>query len=177
MKKIAEHYIQKIIPSSVFLSKNPVKDSSLLFPEFRGKLQKSIDEYTVKYPGTIPVIVESYRSQSLQLQYYNSGASKIKTNGMHHYGIAVDIGFMVNGKFTYNGDYKYLRSLHTKNGLFLLGLWDAGHVQFIPATATDQNSLRNTVNQAVRKFQAENNLSVDGIIGKYTIAKAKEKFN
>lgn len=174
---IAEHYLRRLITGANFFSTKPIKDTALLFPPFLQLLQKSIDKFNVKYPAVKVVYVETYRSNALQLQHYNNGASGIKKNGMHHYGIAADLAFNINGKFTYNGDYKYLRECHTAAGLHLLGAWDIGHVQYIPANANDQAALRLTVNNAVKAFQRKHGLTADGIAGPKTIAKAKEVYS
>lgn len=174
MKKIAEHYLSKVITSPFYNSPNPVKDFSILFPEFRDKLSTSIYKFHQKYLDVEIVFVETYRSNILQLQHYNNGASQIKKNGMHHYAIATDIAFKINGKFTYNGDYKFLRQCHEEAGLYLLGLWDIGHVQGIPVSK--QGELRKIVDSVICDFQKANGLVVDGIVGKKTIAKAKGVF-
>jgi hypothetical protein len=174
MKDIANFYVQTLIKSDKYNSPNPCKDETLLVPDFLDKLKASINNFNVKYSDVEVIFVETYRSNALQLIHFNNGASKIRKNGMHHYGIAVDVAFKINGKFTYNGDYKYLRECHTEQGLNLLGAWDIGHVQYVPVS--EQQVLRNVVEQAVRKFQRDNGLVVDGEVGKKTIAKAKELY-
>jgi hypothetical protein len=37
------------------------------------------------------MIYETYRSRERQLALFNSGASKLRTIGVHHYGLACDI--------------------------------------------------------------------------------------
>lgn len=170
-KDMADWYLRKVITSDFYLSKSPVKDTAILYKPFYDLVVDAITLFEQAYDYDV-VIVETYRSNTLQLQYYNNGASKIKKNGMHHYSIAVDLAFKINGTFSYNGDYKYLRECLSGVGLNLLGLWDQGHVQFIPVA--DQTKLRNMVDVTIRQFQKENGLQIDGIIGKHTIAKAKE---
>lgn len=175
MKAIADFYIKSLIKSDKYFSPNPVKDETLLYPPFLNKVKASISEFNKTYPNIDVIFVETYRSNTLQLTHFNNGASKIKKNGMHHYGIAVDIAFKINGKFSYNGDYKLLRECHRKQGLELLGVWDMGHVQFVKVS--EQATLRNAVDRAVRNFQFDNGLTVDGVVGKKTQAKAKEIFS
>lgn len=171
---IAEFYVQKLIPSAEYDSPKATRKTELLYPPFHEKLQKSIEEFHVLYPDVEIVFVETYRSNTLQLKHFNSGASKIRKNGMHHYGIAVDIAFIIDGEFTYQGDYKHLRECHSMNGLHLLGAWDIGHVQFVPVS--QQTSLRREVDKAVKAFQKSYGLVVDGIVGSKTRAKAIEVF-
>lgn len=174
LKDIAKHYVSKLIPSSSYNSANPVKDESLLFPLFLRLVNDAIQLFNRKYSDVKVVFVETYRSNTLQLIHFNNGASKIRKDGMHHFAIAVDCFFNVNGKNTYNGDYKFLRECFVQCGLNLLGVWDMGHVQMI--RVADQQVVRNAVKQAVKDFQRENGLTSDGIVGKKTIAKAKEVY-
>jgi hypothetical protein len=171
---IASYFLTDIVTSDEFVINTPCKDTGLLFPEFWAKVQASIAAFNERYPDIEIVIVETYRSNVLQHQYYLNGASKINKDGMHHFGIAADLAFKINGKFSYQGDYEFLRTCHTAQGLHLLGLWDIGHVQFIDVA--DQLQLRNEVETVTRKFQSEHGLVSDGIIGPKTIAKAKEVF-
>jgi len=172
MQQITNHYIYKLIVSENYNSVKPIRDRSLLVPEFNEALTRSISKFNAKYPDIEIVFVETYRSNALQAIHYKNGASKIKKNGMHHYGIAADLAFQIDGKFSYNGDYEYLRKCHEEEGLILLGLWDIGHVQFIPVSK--QVDLRIEIVKGIKAFQKENGLVADGIVGPKTIAKAKE---
>lgn len=171
MKSIAAHYVAKIIASDKFNNPNPCKDRNLLVKDFNEALTKSIEAFNKKYPDIEIVFVETYRSNVLQAIHYKNGASKVKKDGMHHFGIAADLAFKINGKFSYNGDYVHLRKCHEAQGLHLLGVWDQGHVQLIPVS--EQQILRNEVTKAVKAFQKANGLVADGIVGPKTIAKAK----
>lgn len=173
---IAQHYVERLIPSAEYLSSKSVRNIDLLFPDFTKKILAAEELFNKTYSEINIYIAETYRSNALQKVYFNNGASDIKTNGMHHYGIAADLCFLIDGKVTYNGDYKLLRKCLLEAGLFLLGLWDAGHTQYIPATKPLQNNLRNETFLAVRKFQSDSGLTVDGVVGQKTIAKAKELF-
>jgi len=162
MKKIADFYLRTLLINSKFNSAQPNADQLLLFPDF------------LLYPNQDVTFTETYRSNALQLIHFNNGASKIKKNGMHHYGIAADSIFIINGKRSYKGDVVALRKIYTDNGLTILGMWDALHVQFI--TVADQQLLRNATAAAISKFQKDNNLTVTGEANTATIAKAKEVF-
>ena len=174
IQNISQHYLKKLIISDSYLSNTPCREKALLYPDFYILVQQGISQFNQIRANVEVVLIETYRSNTLQECYYNSGASKIRKNGMHHYGIAADCAFKVDGNLTFNGDYKNLRSCFLNVGLYILGLWDAGHVQFIPATTGDQNVLRKAVNKAVINFQNENGLDADGIVGKLTIQKAKQ---
>lgn len=128
--KIREHYYNVISESDKFNSTSPVRDTGLLLPEFRDILGICFKEYEEQYHGQEIFIVETYRSNELQARYYRNGSSKIRKNGMHHFGLAIDAAFIINGKFSYKGDYKLLRKIFTDNGLTVLK-WELGHVQFV----------------------------------------------
>lgn len=140
---IAEFYLKTIAKSSKFNSKSPVSDQSLLFPAFLEKVKFCISIYNKSHKNQDVTFTETYRSNALQLIYYNNGASKTKVDGMHHFGIAVDCIFVFNGKKTYKGDIVGLRKIFKDNNLFILGMWDALHVQFIPVS--QQAALRKEV--------------------------------
>lgn len=175
-EEIAKHYIEKIIPSEDYFSNKSVRNTNLLFPEFLEKVNIATESFQNIYSNVKVFITETYRSNELQLLYFKNKASKIKVNGMHHYGIACDQCFMIEDRVTYKGDFKTLRKCLTEAGLFVLGSWDIGHTQFISSSFKDQNLLRNTVKEFLLEFQFMNDLKVDGIVGKYTIAKAKELY-
>lgn len=171
MKKIAAFYLRTLLTNPKFNSAQPNSDQQLLFPDFFAKLQKSIQQYKALHPGQDVTFTETYRSNVLQQIHFDNGASKIRKNGMHHYGIAADSIFIINGKRTYKGDVVGLRKIYANNGLTLLGMWDALHVQFI--AVGEQQLLRDTTAAAIRKFQQDNGLTVTGEANAATIAKAK----
>ena len=152
MKKIVDFFVKNIVNSPKFNSPNPVSDMDLLLPEFKNKFAQCVTQYKTKYPDQDVVFVETYRSNTLQEQYYNSGASKIKKDGMHHFGIAGDSIFVINGKRTYKGDVNLLRKIYKQNGLTILGMWDPLHVQFI--AVEEQQELRKMVNAATITMHA-----------------------
>ena len=103
-KAIADFFLQKLIVLPNFNSINPNSDQSLLFPDFKEQLQKCIDLYNASHAGQDITFTETYRSNALRLKHFNDGASHIKANGMHHYGIAADSIFISENKKTYKGD-------------------------------------------------------------------------
>lgn len=175
-KPIADFYLKTLITAPEFFSDTPCRRLELLYPEFLQKTTAAIADFYTSQPDHIVIFTETYRSNALQLIHYNNGNSKISNNGMHHYGIAVDCAFRINGNFTYKGNYKLLRECFKNAGLYLLGDWDMGHVQYIPATVTQQSALRIEVSELIRKFQRDQGLKADSIVGPKTIAKAKEVY-
>jgi hypothetical protein len=114
----------------------------LLLPDFYNILIFCFNEYQKKYSSQKVFITETYRSNVLQLKYFKQGKSKIRKNGMHHYGIAADVAFLINDKLSYKGDYNYLRRLFKENNLTVLD-WELGHVQYIPVS--EQSALREEI--------------------------------
>lgn len=174
MENIADFFLKKLITDERWNSKNPVGDQALLVPEFLDRLNTCVGIYKQTYPGQSVTFTETYRSNALQLKYYNQGASKIKENGMHHYGIAADSIFIINGKRSYKGDVVLLRKIYVDNGLTILGMWDALHVQLIPVGK--QQLLRKTVVNRLKAFQKEQGLQQTGLVDSATIEKAKAVF-
>jgi hypothetical protein len=173
LNKIAQHYLEKIIVSGKYKLPSPCKDIDLLLPDFKSIVDESIYEYNQVNNDEV-YILETYRSNALQLAYYHRGASQIKTNGMHHYGIAVDLCRAADGKYAdYNLDYKVLRHIAQAKRLTVLNIEQA-HFQLIPVF--EQEHLRTIVRNEVIEFQKNHNLVPDGIVGIKTITKAKETF-
>ncbi|MEC4004882.1 hypothetical protein OX283_009465 [Flavobacterium sp. SUN052] len=140
MQQIANFYKNTIKHSNKFNSTTSVDDQSLLYPDFLAKVKVCIAEYKMTYPNQDITFTETYRSNVLQAKYYANGASKIKKDGMHHFGIAADCIFIVDGKRTYKGDINLIRKIYKAHGLTILGMWDSLHVQYIPIS--DQMGLR-----------------------------------
>jgi hypothetical protein len=138
-ENICRHYKENIVNCDLFDSPKPIKDVELLLPEFYNLLVFCFNEYQKKYPNQNVYITETYRSNILQQKYFKQGKSKIRNNGMHHYGIAADVAFLINEKLSYKGDYNYLRRIFKENNLTVLD-WELGHVQFI--RVSEQNALR-----------------------------------
>jgi hypothetical protein len=141
-ENIGTHYRNIITLSECFNSPAPVRDTELLLPDFYNTLIFCFNEYQKKYPSQNVFITETYRSNSLQLKYFKQGKSKIRKNGMHHFGIAADVAFLISGKLSYKGDYNYLRKLFRENNLTVLD-WELGHVQYIPVQ--EQSALREEI--------------------------------
>jgi len=175
MEDIAQFFLEKLITDTRYGIATPVDDQTLLLPSFLNKLEVCIAIYKQKYPNQSVTFTETYRSNSLQYKYFQQGASKIKADGMHHYGIAADSIFIINGKRSYKGDVMLLRKIYTDNGLTILGMWDALHVQFIPVG--QQTQLRNAVIAKIKSFQNQHGIPATGLVDDITIAKAKSVFS
>lgn len=143
IEKIKSHYDGIILKSKFYKSTKPVNELELLYPEFIEKLIKCFKRYSDENPGEEVYVVETYRSNSLQLKYFLEGKSKIKKNGMHHYGLAADVAFYINGKFSYEGDYLMLRRIFAEEGLTVLK-WELGHVQYVKVS--EQPKVREMLN-------------------------------
>lgn len=142
LKIIKSHYKNKIVTSNKFDSLVPVRDLGLLLPEFLDKLVDCFDEFESLHPEQKVYILETFRSNRLQRKYFNEGRSKIRAYGMHHFGIAADVAFMIEGMVSYEGDYKHLREIFTEKGLYVLN-WELCHVQYI--AVSEQAELRRYV--------------------------------
>lgn len=139
---IKSHYENKIVTSDKFDSLTPVRELGLLLPDFFDKLMECFDEYEKTYSDQKIYVVETYRSNRLQRKYFNEGKSKIRAYGMHHFGIAADVAFLIDEMVSYEGDYNYLREIFTEKGLYVLN-WELCHVQYIPVSS--QSELRKFV--------------------------------
>lgn len=144
IEEIAKWYKENIKTSDEFNTKSPCNNIDLLFPEFRSLIETMIKEY-FEVHQTEPYILETYRSNDLQKVYYNRGASKIRKDGMHHFGIAVDlVGKDEDGHIDYDVlDYQWLRTWAQKNDIVVLN-WELAHFQYI--SVSNQQTLRNACN-------------------------------
>ncbi len=95
MEEVVDFFMHRLLPSPSFSSVEPVDDQALVLPSFMGRLKVCVSQYRQKHPEQDITFSETYRSNTLQLKYFKSGASKAQKNGMHHYGIAVDSVFIL----------------------------------------------------------------------------------
>ena len=98
MKEIAKFLQNILFKSKKNNSANPVSAQDLLSPLILAKLLVCIKQYQQTYPNQDITFTETYRNNTLQLIHHNNGASIIKKSTMHHYGIAADSIFIINGK-------------------------------------------------------------------------------
>ncbi len=72
-----------------FASLQPIHDLALLEPVTRSKVLVIIADAAAA--GIKLMAYETYRSQARQTRLYHQRATKLKTVGVHHYGLACDL--------------------------------------------------------------------------------------
>src|SRR5262245_9231808 len=137
MTRTANFYSDVIKKDSRFNSIQHVFDVNLLEPVTRKAVQAILDDALTL--GIKLLVFETYRSQARQSELFEQGASKLRTVGVHHYGLACDIVKDINGDPSWKGDFSFLGHLASVNGLIWGGDWgtpnqphsfiDAVHVQ------------------------------------------------
>lgn len=131
-------YSEVLQKHALFHTTKQVSDPMLLEPVTRAAVLAIIAD--AKALGHDLRILETYRSCERQAVLFQRGASKLKTVGCHHFGIAADFGLYVNGKYESRAEpYGFLVALCAKHGLISGIDWgqlgkknsfvDAGHVQ------------------------------------------------
>jgi hypothetical protein len=109
-----------------FHSANRIADAALLEPITRQLVQRLMG--TAQQMGIAVMIYETYRSQQRQQDLFNNGASKLRTVGVHHYGLACDIVRSVGGEPSWKGDFSFLGQLALTCGLIWGGDWGTPHI-------------------------------------------------
>jgi len=130
-----------------FHSTKPVSDLALLEPVTRVAVLNIIRD--AKEQGHHLMVFETYRSQELQAIYFKRGVTRLRTVGVHHYGLACDIVKSVKGQPSWDGSFDFMQALANKHNLIWGGDWgepdgphsflDPVHVQRI--TVYDQGRL------------------------------------
>ena len=118
---VPSFYTTVLQKSPVFRSAVPVRDPQWLEPEFRDRVMKLIAD--ARAAGHELRILETYRSQELQTAYYERGATQLRTVGVHHFGLACDLGIVVAGQVNLKADYGILGELTRKHRLVWGGDW------------------------------------------------------
>lgn len=134
-------YEDKIKKYPQYTSSKLVTDLDILYPPFALNILKIF--VTARKEGLSICIYETYRSQERQIELFNKGVTKLKTNGMHHFGVATDIVFLDNKNnpsWSEECNWKRLGEIGKNTGLIWGGdwPWDKPHFQLIPATVPDQ---------------------------------------
>jgi hypothetical protein len=144
---VGNFYTDVIKKDARFKSKKRIDDMALLEPVTRKLVEQIVAE--AAKDGMKLMVYETYRSQDRQTELFNKKASKLKTVGVHHFGLACDIVKDVGGDPSWKGDWKFLGKLAKKYKLIWGGDWgnpgvkpkfvDAVHVQ--RCTIAKQKSL------------------------------------
>ena len=112
---------------SRFNTANRVADPMLLEPMTRQLVQQIVD--AAAKMGIAVMIFETYRSQARQQELFNNGATKLRTAGVHQYGLACDIVRVVGGEPSWKGDFSFLGQLAHSSGLIWGGDWGDPSIQ------------------------------------------------
>ena len=123
---MSDFYTDVIKKDPRFKTTKIVSDVKLLEPVTRQLVQSIIDD--AKAHGLELMVFETYRSQARQTQLFNQGATKLKTVGVHHYGLACDLVKSVGGKPSWKGDFSLLGELAHAYGLIWGGDWGTPNV-------------------------------------------------
>lgn len=100
-------YKDKICHDHRFETLLQVNDIMLLEPKFRAKVEGIVKDAKTK--GVELLVLETYRSKARQVILWNKGATKLKTVGVHHFGLACDLGILKsNGSINWQADYGIL---------------------------------------------------------------------
>lgn len=126
--------------SPAFHSDAVCKDMAMLEPGTRAAVLALVADATAA--GHDLRVLETYRSQTRQSALFAKHATQLRTVGCHGYGVAVDFGVFINGKYAENNTpYMFLREMARKHGLIsgidwghpkTGGFVDSGHVQRVP---------------------------------------------
>ncbi len=118
------NFFQDVIKNDQrFTSTKCISDVALLEPTFRGHVQAIIADAAAH--GVTLIAFETYRSNERQEQLFNQGASKLKTVGVHHYGLACDLVRLAGGEPSWKGDFGIVGQLAKAHGLIWGGDWGA----------------------------------------------------
>jgi hypothetical protein len=125
--EIKTFYTDVIAQDPRFKSVPRVHDADLLEPATR-RLVEGVIEAAARM-GIELMIFETYRSQQRQQELFNHGATRLRTVGVHHYGLACDIVKVVAGEPSWKGDFSFLGHLAQSSGLIWGGDWGAPHLK------------------------------------------------
>lgn len=127
---MSNFYTDVISKSPQFYSPQRIDDLNLLEPSVRTAVLTIVQGAQAQGITIRPL--ETYRSQIRQAQLFIQGATKLKSVGVHHYGLACDFVKMVAGEPTWRGDWTFLGDLAKQNGLVWGGDWGtAGPHSFV----------------------------------------------
>lgn len=104
-----------------FNSTKRVADIDLLEPRTRALVQQLVAKSAAA--GQPLIVFETYRSQARQKVLFDQGASKLKTVGVHHYGLACNIVKDIGGDPSWKGSFDFLGVLAKAHKLIWGGDW------------------------------------------------------
>lgn len=138
-----------IVQSEAYNSSLKQNAVELLHPVIRRKVLAVISD--LKSGGIQATIFETYRSQVRQERLFQQGVTKLQSVGVHHYGLAADIVFIVDGNLNWDVDYSPLFEAARNHNLITGHDWghpeldhtfrDDDHVQW--CSIADQQKLFN----------------------------------
>jgi len=104
-----------------FESGTRIDDLALLEPKTRQLVQQIIE--AAQQMGIDLMVYETYRSQARQEELFDSGATRLRSVGVHTYGLACDIVRAIRGEPSWKGDFSFLGQLAHSSGLIWGGDW------------------------------------------------------
>jgi len=113
--------------------------AALLYPPFRRKVERLAEALDAQ--GLPFRLFETYRSAERQRRLFDRGATRLRSNGMHHFGVAADFVPRTGGRWNWDVPRAlWLRfgELARREGLVWGGDWkrfvDCPHVQLVPVS-------------------------------------------
>src|ERR1700749_2588598 len=103
---MSNFYTDVITKDPRYNSTKVIDDINLLEPVTRQIVQTIVAD--AKAHGLNVKVYETYRSQARQTILFNEGVTRLRTVGVHHYGLACDIVRVVNGEPSWKGDFSFL---------------------------------------------------------------------
>ena len=98
-----------------------IADLFLLEPKTRQLVEQII--VAAQRMGISLMVYETYRSQARQQELFDHGATKLRSVGVHNYGLACDVVRAIQGEPSWKGDFSFLGELAHSNGLIWGGDW------------------------------------------------------
>lgn len=120
---MSNFYADVIMKSPAFRSSKRYSGVDLLEPNMRRKVAAILSD--AKAHGQDWMIYETYRSSERQAALFAQGATRLRTVGVHHYGLACDIVKEVNGEPSWHGDFSLLGHLAVAHDCVWGGDWGA----------------------------------------------------
>jgi hypothetical protein len=98
-------YTDVISRDARFSSLARINDSAMLEPVTRQLVEGVLS--AARQMGIQVMLYETYRSRERQQELFNQGATRLRTVGVHHYGLACDIVRVVSGEPSWKGDFSF----------------------------------------------------------------------